>query len=430
MRVRDAGRHLKLIFPIGLYIVVSVSMMSCTSQQSDESASQQAEKEHNKLLLISFDGFRADYLSPEKTPYLYQLSKKGALSEGLIPVFPSKTFPNHYAIATGLYPENNGLIGNSMVDSAMGKRYSLGNREQVENAEWYGGEPIWNTAEKQGIGAGTMFWVGSEAPIQQMRPTHWKSYDGSVPDSARIDTVISWLGKDSVSEVDFATLYFSFLDSQGHRYGTDSHEVIKALKRVDALMSYLMQQLALYKLEELTNIVLVSDHGMQNVSRERVITLDSYVDIEKVQWVSGSPTVTLNIDPPYRTQAYQELRKAQEDGAPFKVYLKQDIPNRYRYKNHKRSPDILLLANLGYTITTSDRLASRPDFPSGGAHGYDPVHPEMHAIFLALGPDITPGTMLPPFEVIHVYELLTHLLHLSPASNDGSLQTFEGMLRD
>ena len=426
-RIHESGKYM---FSVGVYLLISLLLVTCSTQSSGDLSQQELVQARSKVLLISFDGFRADYLSSEHTPFLQELSKNGARSEGLIPVFPSKTFPNHYAIAVGLYPENNGIIGNSMVDTVMGKSYSLGDREQVENPNWYEGEPIWNTAEKQGVRAGTMFWVGSEAPIQDMRPTHWKSYDGTLPDSARIDTVLAWLGSDSSSEVDFATVYFSFLDSQGHRYGTDAPQTIKALQRVDTLMSYLMQQLASKGLDQETNIVLVSDHGMHNVSRERVVRLDSFIDIDRVRWISGSPSVTLNIDPSYRMQAYQELRKAQENGAPFNVYLKQDIPERFRYKNHDRTPDLLLLANLGYTITTTDRLDSRPNFPSGGAHGYDPTHPEMHAIFMAIGPDIVPGSVLPPFEVVHVYELLTHLLGIAPAPNDGNLETFEGILYD
>jgi predicted AlkP superfamily pyrophosphatase or phosphodiesterase len=183
-----------------------------------------------KLLLLSFDGFRYDYLSKAETPNFDHLVEGGVISDGLIPIFPSKTFPNYYAIATGLYPENNGFVGNSMYDPEMDARFSMGNRDAVENPDWYQGEPIWNTVEKNGKQAGTMFWVGSETPIQDMRPTHWKSYDGSMPDSARIDSVVKWLSYGNELEVDFATVYFSFVDSRGHRYGPDSPEVVEAIR--------------------------------------------------------------------------------------------------------------------------------------------------------------------------------------------------------
>ena len=177
-----------------------------------------------KLLLVSFDGFRADYLSKAETPNFDMLVQSGVISDGMIPVFPSKTFPNYYALATGLYPKNNGFVGNNMFDPETGLSFSMGDREQVENPDWYGGEPIWNTVEKNGKKAGTMFWVGSEAPIQNMRPTFWKPYNGRMPHTDRIDSVLKWMTPGTADEVDFGTVYFSFVDSEGHRSGTDWKE--------------------------------------------------------------------------------------------------------------------------------------------------------------------------------------------------------------
>lgn len=408
--------------------VLVLLVLGCSSPV-DQSI-QERESKAKKVLLISFDGFRADYLSAERTPYLYDLAKKGAVSDGLIPVFPSKTFPNHYAIAVGLHPENNGLIGNSMYDSTLSQMYRIGDREQVERADWYEGEPIWNTAEKQGVRAGTMFWVGSEAPVQGIRPTHWKRYDGGVPDSARIDTVLHWLGMGTDLEVDLATLYFSFLDSQGHRYGTDAPETDAALLRVDGLMKYLMEGLESSGLAQYTNVVLVSDHGMQNISRDRVITLDTYMDLDRVLMIGGSPVATMNIEPTYREDVYNRLKEAQEGGAPFQVYLKDDIPERFHNNKHPRTPDVTIIADLGYSLTTSQQLSSNPYYPSGGNHGYDPQHSEMHAVFVAVGPDFAPNSHLEAFESIHIYELLAHLLDLTPAPNDGNLSVFEGILSE
>lgn len=412
----------KFVFSLVLLLMACSSPVQQDIQERDNKA--------KKVLLISFDGFRADYLNAERTPYLHTLAQKGAKSEGLIPVFPSKTFPNHYAIAVGLHPENNGLIGNSIYDSTLAQMYRIGDREQVERADWYEGEPIWNTAEKQGVRAGTMFWVGSEAPVQGIRPTHWKRYDGSVPDSARIDTVIHWLGMGTDLEVDLATLYFSFLDSQGHRYGTDAPETDAALLRVDGLMKYLMEELESAGLTKQTNVVLVSDHGMQNISRDRVITLDSYMDLEKVLMIGGSPVATMNIEAVYRAEVYNTLKNAQEEGAPFQVFLKEELPERLHNRKHPRTPDLTIIADLGYSLTTTQQLSSNPNYPSGGNHGYDPQHAEMHAVFVAIGPDFAPNSHLEAFESIHVYSLLAHLLGLNPAPNDGDLMTFEGILSE
>lgn len=373
------------------------------------------EKEQPQLLLISFDGFRADYLTKTETPNFDRLIKNGVTAEGLIPIFPTKTFPNHYAIATGLYPENNGLIGNNMYDPEMDARYSMGNRDAVENPDWYLGEPIWNTVEKAGKKAGTMFWIGSEAPIQNMRPSHWKSYDGSIPNEARIDTVVNWMTREQ-DPVDFGTLYFSFVDSQGHRYGPDSEEVIEAIKQADELVGYLMEKL---ESNESINLMIVSDHGMIEVSPSRKVTLDDYIDVNKIEIISYSPALMFNVEGEGEVEAFESLKKNEEN---FKVYLKENIPDRYHLKNNIRVPEVLMVADEGYTINTKQFFESRGnDYPSGGAHGFDNANPKMDAIFVAYGPAFKKEVKLGRFENIHLYEVMAKILNIEPAPNDGDI---------
>ncbi|MFY0696756.1 MAG: alkaline phosphatase family protein [Balneola sp.] len=373
------------------------------------------EKEQPQLLLISFDGFRADYLSKTETPNFDRLIKNGATAEGLIPIFPTKTFPNHYAIATGLYPENNGLIGNNMYDPEMDARYSMGNRDAVENPDWYLGEPIWNTVEKAGKKAGTMFWIGSEAPIQNMRPSHWKSYDGSIPNEARIDTVVNWMTREQ-DPVDFGTLYFSFVDSQGHRYGPDSEEVIEAIQQADELVGYLMEKL---ESNESINLMIVSDHGMIEVSPSRKVILDEYIDVNKIEIISYSPALMFNVEGEDEKELFESLKKNEEN---FKVYLKENIPARYHLKNNSRVPKILMVAEEGYTINTKQFFESRgSDYPSGGAHGFDNANPKMDAIFVAYGPAFKKEVKLGRFENIHLYEVMAKILNIEPAPNDGDI---------
>ncbi len=373
------------------------------------------EKEQPQLLLISFDGFRADYLTKTETPNFDRLIKNGVTAEGLIPIFPTKTFPNHYAIATGLYPENNGLIGNNMYDPEMDARYSMGNRDAVENPDWYLGEPIWNTVEKAGKKAGTMFWIGSEAPIQNMRPNHWKSYDGSIANEARIDTVVNWMTREQ-DPVDFGTLYFSFVDSQGHRYGPDSEEVIEAIKQADELVGYLMEKL---ESNESINLMIVSDHGMIEVSPSRKVTLDDYIDVNKIEIISYSPALMFNVEGEGEVEVFESLKKNEEN---FKVYLKENIPDRYHLKNNIRVPEVLMVADEGYTINTKQFFESRGnEYPSGGAHGFDNANPKMDAIFVAYGPAFKKEVKLGRFENIHLYEVMAKILNIEPAPNDGDI---------
>ena len=381
------------------------------------------EKVQPQLLLISFDGFRADYLTKTETPNFDRLIKNGVTAEGLIPIFPTKTFPNHYAIATGLYPENNGLIGNNMYDPEMDARYSMGNREAVENPDWYLGEPIWNTVEKAGKKAGTMFWIGSEAPIQNMRPSHWKSYDGSIPNEARIDTVLKWMTREQ-DPVEFGTLYFSFVDSQGHRYGPDSEEVIEAIEQADELVGYLMEKL---ESNESINLMIVSDHGMIEVSPSKKVTLDDFIDVNKIEIIAYSPALMFNVEGEGEQEVFESLKRNKVN---FKVYLKEDIPDRYHLKNNSRVPEILMVADEGYTINTKQFFESRgSDYPSGGAHGFDNANPKMDAIFVAYGPAFNEEVKLGRFENIHLYEVMAKILNIEPAPNDGNFDAVSEILK-
>lgn len=400
-----------------LLIVFVLTGISCTSQ---------TKQTHNKILLISFDGFRADYLSKTETPNFDVLVEGGVTSEGMIPVFPSKTFPNHYAIATGLYPENNGLVGNTMYDPDLDLMYRIGDREQVENPVWYQGEPIWNTVEKNGLKAGTMFWVGSEAPVQNMRPTFWKVYDGRVPNEARIDTVINWMTIDSPDQVDFATLYFSFTDSDGHRYGPESQEVVESIKEADKLVGYLISEMKSNDLWGKTDIIIVSDHGMYDLSQDRIIVLDDYINPDDITVVSSSPVLGMNVAPDKLENVYQALKTGEEN---YRVYKKEDIPERYHLKNHKRVTDLIMVADLGYFINTKDYFDRFPDRPTGATHGFDNRDKEMYAIFVAYGPDFKEGLKVKPFENIHVFELIANLLGIPSPGTDGNIDSVKVMLK-
>lgn len=375
--------------------------------------------------MIAFDGFRYDYLTKAETPNFDRLVETGVQSEGLIPIFPSKTFPNFYAIATGLYPEHNGFVGNNMYDPAMDARFTMSNRDAVENPKWYGGEPIWNTVEKAGKKAGTMFWVGSEAPIQGMRPTHWKRYDSSMGDSARIDSVIKWLSYENDEEVDFATLYFSFTDSQGHRFGPDSPEVVEAIKKADDLVGYVTGQLKQKGLKDHTNLMIVADHGMAELSKDRLVVLDDMIDPEVLDVIAYSPALMANVKDGKLDEVYRKLKENEDH---FRVFKKEDIPERYHLRSHPRVPELLMVADLGYTISDRKYMESRPDYPSGATHGFDNQEKEMWALFVANGPDFKDGYTMKPFQNIHLHRLITHLLDIEPAQTDGNLDSVSVML--
>ena len=402
--------------------IIFLSMIfsaGCTDTESSQTSD-------NQVLLISFDGFGHDFLSRTSTPHFDSLVAKGVSSKGLIPVFPTKTFPNHYSIATGLYPENTGLVANTMYDPKFGGWYRISNREAVEDPEWYSGEPIWNTLEKQGLKAGTMFWVGSEAPIQDMRPTYWKRYNEDITEKARIDTVVKWLSYPRDRAVNFATLYFELVDATAHDYGLESDSLDAAIQKSDRLLGYLKQKLREVNKWESINLIILSDHGMVDVSSDKTIRLDTIIDMEDVDRITWAPATMIQPKEGKIEEIYRALKASEEN---YRVYRKENIPERYHIKNHRRVPDILVVADLGYTILNEnykDRFLQ--SLPSA-MHGYDNNTKAMQALFTASGPAFAEGKKISSFQNIHVYELINHLLGTEPVPNDGSLDSVKVMLK-
>lgn len=407
-----------------LLILVVMGTSACSDSNSNSEMNQVPAPE-NQLLLISFDGFRHDYLNRVNTPHFDTLVSNGVKSEGLVPVFPTKTFPNHYSIVTGLYTENTGLIDNMMYDPQFEEWYRISDREAVENKKWYGGEPIWNTAEKQGLRSGTMFWVGSEAPVQDMRPTFWKPFDGSMSYTARVDTVVKWLTYADDRAVDFATLYFELVDSEGHNHGLESDSLDMAIQKADSLLGYLKENLRRENNWDNLNVIVVSDHGMVDLSAEKMIMLDSIINMEDVERIRWAPATMIQPKEGKTEEVYRLLKKNEEN---YRVYRKEDLPERYHLKNHRRVPEIVMVADLGYTILNEGYRQRFLNNLPAATHGYDNSAGEMHALFVAKGPAFKSGVTISEFSNIHIYELMNHLLCTKPAPNDGSLDSVKVML--
>lgn len=376
------------------------------------------------VILVSIDGGRWDYLSRYAAPTLSALAARGVRAEGLIPIFPSKTFPNHYTIVTGLYPNRHGLISNTMVDPALPGRFSLGaaGQQYQQDTRWWGGEPIWVTAERQGLYAATMFWPGSDVEIAGERPSRWRLFDDNFPNADRVDQILAWLREPGSTAPTFATLYFSDVDSAGHDGGPESTEVREAITRVDAMIARLVEGLEQAGLMPRTNLVIVSDHGMAALSAERVIVLDDYVNLATVDVIDWSPVLAVNP----RSGSAEALYRALKDRHPaMQVFRKNELPSQYRLAGHPRLPAVIGIADEGWTVTSRDRVGR----VRGGNHGYDPKHRSMQGLFIATGPAFKSGVTVPAFENVHVYELLCRLLGIKAAPNDGDPQVTLELLR-
>lgn len=368
-------------------------------------------------LLIGIDGLRWDIIDRHPAPTLHRLAEQGVRAQGLIPVLPSKTFPNFYAIATGLYPENNGVMDNTTYAPELETTFRMSDQN---DARWFQGEPIWVTAEQQGVRAATMFWVGSAAPVAGTLPSYWLQYDGSVPMIARVQQVLEWVDLPVPERPGFISLYFEAVDSAGHASGVDSVEERQAVAEVDAVLSRLLDGLAERGMLSHTNIVVVGDHGMTDLSGDRIIYLDDYVDFSMLHspQLSGerqgnATFVAFHGDADAVEDVYQALALAHPN---MKVYRKSQFPDWFRLSHPLRAPDLVIIPDNGWLVSKRN-----VDFRGPRAtHGFSPQHRDMHAGLIVSGPAFRQGVTVEPLHVVDIYGILTRTLGIIPADNDGS----------
>ncbi len=373
-------------------------------------------------VLVSIDGFRADYIDRGITPRLAKLAKEGTTGP-MRPSFPTKTFPNHYALVTGKRPDRNGISGNSMIDPRRpGVMFSLGNATQALDPFWWGeAEPVWITAERAGIRTATMFWPGSEVAYGTTRPADWLRYDQNVGNVQRVNTLLDWLRRPAAIRPAFATIYFDTVDTAGHRFGPDSAEVNAALAEVDARIGELVDGAA--KLGVTLNLVIVADHGMRATDDARVIQLDEMIDRPSYIAVETGPYAAIEPVTGTDDRVAKALLLPHEH---MTCTRKEDLPERLHWGSNPRVAAIICIAEAGWTI-----LSGPPQYPvKGGAHGYDNADPEMLALFIARGPAFAKGAKLEVFDNVAVAALLRAALGLpEDADADGKLADVRAALK-
>ncbi|MGA7297854.1 MAG: ectonucleotide pyrophosphatase/phosphodiesterase [Rhodanobacteraceae bacterium] len=397
-----------------------------SSPASAVHAAQPTQAARTPLLLISIDGYRSDYLQRKQSPTLSSMAANGVRAKAMQPSFPSLTFPNHYTLVTGLYPDHQGIVNNTMYDSKLGK-FSLRNRKAVETPQWWAeGEPIWVTADRQGLKTGTMFWPGSEARIHGLRPDYWHLFDGRVTPAQRVDQILAWLDLPAAQRPTFLTLYFDDVDHAGHEYGPDTDQVDAAIRKVDSAISRLVTGLRARGLYQNINIIVVSDHGMASVPKGHLVIMDDLIDLSHVRAVSMGILAGFNPKPGYADSISRKLLGRHDHMTCWK---RKDIPARFHYGSNPRIPDISCLADVGWQISNRGYLKRRKRPMSLGEHGYDNASPLMRALFIAHGPAFRKGATIAEFPNVDVYPLMTQLLRIKPQPNDGSIAPFEGALK-
>ncbi len=378
------------------------------------------------VILVSFDAFRWDYPDRGLTPNLALFEKNGVKALSLKPTFPSKTFPNHLSIITGMYPENHGIIQNDFDDPFTNDNYNIGDTNAVRDAKWYQGEAFWETAERQGIRTASFFWPGSEVTLSYRHPTYYKKYEHNLDYGKRIDGVIGWLQLPYNQRPHFLTMYFHETDSKGHRFGTTGPEINTAIHLLDSLIGNLYKRLQEIKMADSVNIILLSDHGMTNVNKERVVNVEKFINAKCK--ISGSGPIMM-IEPPEekKEEVYKSLKKSENH---FRVYLKNEVPEYLHFSRNPLISSIVVIADLGWVLADNSSAEKIKKYSSGGDHGYDNNEIDMHGIFYAIGPQFKKNFKTGTIWNIDVYPLLSKIFNIQPRNNiDGRLDRIEFILK-
>jgi predicted AlkP superfamily pyrophosphatase or phosphodiesterase len=382
------------------------------------------------LLLISLDGFGADYVRvyAKETPTLNGLMRQGVSARSLIPVFPSNTFPNHYSMVTGLYPSRHGIINNYIFDSELGTFFHYSRAQTTADPRWWGGEPIWVTAHRKGLKSACSFWIGSEAEIQGVRPTFWKPYDLNTPFEHRLDELLAWLTLPPEQRPSIITFYIEDTNSAGHRFGPESEGLRNAVETVDGKVKVMLERLALAGIP--VNVIIVSDHGMTACGPDRVVILDDYIDLNSIQLDFEGSCVGLRPRPGTDVSVLMDaLAKMPPE---VKAYRSENLPPHFRTDSHSpRVPPIWIVPNESWLVARRAAVeAALKNRFDRGQHGYDPALASMQGILIAAGPSfVGGGTVIDAAENVHLYHLLCAALNIEAAANDGDDRLVRGMLR-
>ena len=375
-------------------------------------------KNDQVTVIISLDGFRWDYTQWYDTPFLDRMAEEG-VEAALIPSYPSKTFPNHYTLATGLYPDHHGIIGNKFINRATGKKFSLSNREVKHDARYYGGEPIWLTAQRQGLRTAVFYWPGSDVAVQGKYPDKYFNYDQEprLTFGQRIDGILKQLRRPEAKRPQLIMAYFEQPDHNGHVYGPQARQTRIAVMEIDKLISNLYERIQKLPISDNVNFIVVSDHGMTLTMPEKHIDARQYLKKEWYYDIEGDAPANIYV----REGCADSICQALQGVDHIRVWHRTEVPYYLHYGTNENVGDVVIDTELGWLF--SDKKAEY-----GGTHGYDPSYNDMHALFRAVGPAFK-HISLPHFPNVDVYPLLCHLLGIEPAPNDGSLNIVKRMLR-
>lgn len=379
------------------------------------------------VILVSFDGFRWDYVNRGITPNLDMMQENGAWALSLQPSFPSKTFPNHLAIITGMYPEHHGVIFNEFRDPFTCEIYAIGDTSEVRDSKWYLGEAFWETAERQGITTASYFWPGSELPDRYRHPTLHEAYEHERPYPQRVEGVLSWLQLPQNERPHFITLYFHDTDTFGHRFGPHSPEINESIQRLDGMIGLLYEGLDKIGMRDSVNVIVVSDHGMTEISIDRLIDIPALLKNYKCEYGGSAPVLMVDAAKDKEEEVFNILKQNENH---YKVYYRKDVPEYFHFSDNPYIYDIVLIAETGWSLLGGEEYDHDKMKRIHGDHGFDNHQTDMHGIFIASGPSFKKNYSTGTLWNVDIYPLLCKIFNIFPSANiDGKLERIGFLLK-
>ncbi|KAM6185869.1 ectonucleotide pyrophosphatase/phosphodiesterase family member 5 [Rhynchocyon petersi] len=389
-------------------ILTTLTLSTTSSLQADQ----------QKVLLVAFDGFRWDYLYKVPTPHFHYVMKFGVHVKQVTNIFVTKTYPNFYTMVTGLFAESHGVVSNSMFDPILNKSFSLDDMNVYDSEFWEEATPIWITNQRAGHTSGAAMWPGTDVKIHKSFPSHYLPYDESVSFEDRVAKIIEWFTLEE--PINLGLLYWEDPDDMGHHLGPDSPLMGPVISDIDKKLGYLIKMLKKAKLWKTLNLIITSDHGMTQCSEERIIELDQYLDKDHYIMIDQSPVAAILPKEGKFEEVYEALAHAHPN---LTVYKKEEIPERWHYRNNSRIQPIIAVADEGWYI-----LQNKSAGFLLGNHGYDNALPDMHPIFLAHGPAFRKNFTKESMNLTDLYPLLCHLLGITDMPHNGSFQNVQDLL--
>lgn len=369
------------------------------------------------VILISIDGFAFKYLEKYKPKHLLAFAKQGVKAKGLIPVFPSKTFPNHLSIVTGNYPYKHGIVHNSFYHRKLNQNYTLGAGK--DQSKWLTAKPIWITAIEQGLITGVYFWPESETRVSGLLPNYFFPYKHNTPNAERLNQVVEWLKLPENKKPHFIATYFSTVDSIGHEFGLESKELAASIHEIDELIGQFLRTIKHENIEQ-PNILIVSDHGMAVTYKKHQIQWKTLLpNHQQLKVVNGGTQLYVYESNHIMLDKVEKQLLSLPLNQQIEIFKKGEYPEHW-HLNH----DLEMIPDLIVNAKNSTTFVDEKTYESKSTHGYDPKdNDDLLAIFLAAGPSFKKGAQISPFENIHIYSLLERLLGLDISEDKDSKKT-------